>query len=380
MVCQILFWASIALLAYTFLGYQIVIGILGRIRHRAPSPPAPAPEPLERIAVLIVAHNEEARIRSRIENLLASPIPVEVAVCSDGSTDATAAQARLAGARVFKFPLRRGKAACLSEAIPALDAAIVVLTDSRQQFTADTIPRLVRHFADPAVGAVSGILRIGDARTSTGAGVDLYWRMETAVRQSESDFDSCIGCTGAVYAIRRALFHSIPADTILDDVVIPIAIAVSGRRVIYDSEAEAFDPQPLDPQVETRRKARTLAGNFQMLVRHPAWLLPWKNRLAWQLVSHKYLRLAGPALLLCALAASAGLSGIPLYRAAFGIQVFLYILAAAGLALPALRIRIFSVPAGFLFLNLMTLRGFIRFFLGSREAKGGAWEQARSNG
>jgi cellulose synthase/poly-beta-1,6-N-acetylglucosamine synthase-like glycosyltransferase len=374
MVSQIAFWTSVALLGYTFLGYQFLIGLLGRFRHRSNPTQASAPE---RAAVVIVAHNEEIRIRARIENLRASPLPVEVIVCSDGSTDATAFEARLARARVFEFPLPRGKAACLSEVIPALDVPVVVLTDSRQLFTPDTLPRLVQHFADPTIGAVSGILRIGDARTSAGSGLDLYWKMETAVRQSESDFDSCIGCTGAVYAIRRSHFQPIPSDTILDDVVIPMGIALSGHRVIYDCQAEAFDPQSLDPRAETRRKARTLAGNFQMLIRHPAWLLPWKNRLAWQLISHKYLRLAGPAFLVIAIASSTCLAQIPFYRACLCLQILLYLLAAAGLAVPSLRTRLFSIPAGFLFLNLMTFRGFFRFLFGP---KGGAWEATAPTG
>jgi cellulose synthase/poly-beta-1,6-N-acetylglucosamine synthase-like glycosyltransferase len=373
MVCRILLWTSLALLAYTFLGYQLLIAFLARFRR----PYALDTQiPLERVVVLIVAHNEEARIRARIENLLATSLPIQIAVCSDGSSDATASRARLAGARVFEFPLRRGKAACLSDAIPALDAPIVLLTDSRQQFTPHTIPRLLRHFAEPAIGAVSGILRIGDALTATGAGVDLYWKMETAVRQSESDFDSCVGCTGAIYAIRRSLFRPIPADTILDDVVIPMFIAISGHRVIYDSQAEAFDPQPLDPRAETRRKARTLAGNFQMLLRHPAWLLPWKNRLAFQLLSHKYLRLAGPLLLLCALASCLCLARIPLYRACLAIQLLLYLMAAIGLVIPSLKTPLFSIPAAFLFLNLMTLRGLLQFLFGPKTA---AWERPASS-
>jgi cellulose synthase/poly-beta-1,6-N-acetylglucosamine synthase-like glycosyltransferase len=371
MASQIVFWTSLLLLAYTFPGYRFLIGFLSRFGRGSKPPALSAPQ--ANVAVLIVAHNEEARIRARIENLLATPLDLEVAVCSDGSTDATASEARLAGARVFEYPARRGKAACLSEVIPTLDAAIVVLADSRQQFTPRTIPRLLRHFSDPAVGAVSGILRIGDARTTAGAGVNLYWKLETAIRQSESDLDSCVGCTGAVYAIRRSLFRRIPADTILDDVVIPMNVVLSGYRVIYDNEAEAFDPQPLDPRTETRRKARTLAGNFQMLVRHPGWLLPWKNRLAFQLISHKYLRLAGPLLLLATLASSACLGRSPFYRACLGGQVVLYLLAVAGMALPSLHTRIFSIPAGFLFLNLMTLRGLLRFFFGIR---GGAWDTA----
>jgi cellulose synthase/poly-beta-1,6-N-acetylglucosamine synthase-like glycosyltransferase len=369
MASQILFWAAVALLAYAFLGYQLVISLLAGLRRRRVVIPAgSAPR---NVTVLVVAYNEDARIGARIENLRASRIPVEVAICSDGSTDSTVAEAARAGARVFDFPIRRGKAACLDEALRSLDAEIVVLADARQEFTPETIPRLVAHFADPAIGAASGLLRIGDASTAAGAGMDTYWKMETAIRQAESDFDSCIGCTGAVYAVRRALAPAIPADTILDDVVIPMEIALQGHRVVYDSNAVAYDPQPLDPRSETRRKARTLAGNFQMLVRHPAWLNPARNRLVWQLVSHKYLRLAGPLLLVTALAANAALAAIPFYHACLVLQLMLYGLATAGLAIPCLRGRLFSIPAGFLFLNLMTLRGFIRFLLGKT---GGAWE------
>jgi len=92
------------------------------------------------------------------------------------------------------------------------------------------------------------------------------------------------------------------------------------------------------------------------------------------LVSHKYLRLAGPALLVCAFLSSACLARITFYRACLGLQIFLYLLAAAGLALPSLRMRVFSIPAGFLFLNFMTVRGFFRFFFGPRS---GAWERGR---
>jgi len=368
MVCQAAFWTSLALLAYTFLGYQWLIGILSRFR-RPPAQPPPGPPP--RATVVIVASNEAARIRSRVLNLLDTSAAVDILVCSDGSSDSTPSEARLAGARVIEFPLRRGKASCLSDVIPTLDSPLVVLTDSRQQFTPDTIPRLLRHFAHPAVGAVSGILRISDSITPTGAGVNTYWRMETAIRQAESDLDSCIGCTGAVYAIRRPLFRPIPSDTTLDDVVVPMQIALAGYRILYDSQAQAFDPQPLDTRSETRRKGRTLAGNFQMLLRYPSWLLPWKNRLAWQLISHKYLRLAGPLILICILASNTCLLSHPFYCACFALQFLLYLLAAIGLALPSLRIRLVTIPAGFLFLNLMTLRGFLRYILAP---PGGAWD------
>ena len=359
------FWLCALALLYTFAGYGLHIAMLARWwpKHARPAPAAAAPE----VCVVLVAHNEETRIVARLENLLAADYPpgkLRVLVVSDGSTDATVP--RIEAIRdpriaVLARPERGGKAACLNAALAQCDADIIVLADARQRFAADTIARLAAHFADPAVGAVSGALEIEQAGSSTGAGVDAYWRYEKRLRAAESRLDSCIGCTGAVYAIRRALFTPLPADTILDDVVIPMQIAVRGHRVLFDTEARAFDPQTLEPTAERIRKRRTLAGNYQMLFRHPGWLLPWRDRLWWQLLAHKYLRILAPAFLLGVFAANIALLTHPLYRVTFAGQCVFYILAALGSAFPQLKARAFSLPAGFVFLNLTSVRALLHY-------------------
>ncbi len=296
---------------------------------------------------------------------------------SDGSTDATVERARgLRETRVeiVERPQRAGKAAGLNLALARCTAEIVVFADARQRFAPDALALLTAHFADPAIGAVSGALAIAPAVSATGAGVDAYWRYEKSLRAAESRFDSCIGCTGAIYALRRTLFSPIPEDTLLDDVVIPMQAAVQGARVIHDSDAHAFDPQSLEPEVERRRKQRTLAGGFQMLFRHPAWLLPWRNRLWWQIISHKYLRLLAPGLLAAALAANIVLVAQPLFAGCLAVQVGFYLVAAFGWV-PALRRWKFAkLAAGFVFLNLQVVRG-LRYYLAG--AGRGGWRQGK---
>ncbi len=373
------FWASSALLAFTFAGYRVLIEWLARGRPEIDAHVniETAPD----VAVVLVAYNEERRIRERVENLLASDYPagrLRVVVVSDGSTDATVEIAGgLNDSRVRVLPLseRRGKAAGLNAGLAVAEAEVVVLTDARQRFPRDTIARLVAHFANPQVGAVSGSLEIDNAQSAAGRGVDAYWRFEKAIRKAEARWDSCIGCTGAVYAIRRTLYRTIPEDTVLDDVVIPMQIAMQGRRVLHDSQALAYDPQPLEPTAEKRRKRRTLAGNFQMLFRYPEWLVPSRSRLWWQLLAHKYLRLAAPVMLLLAFVSSFLLSGAWLYRAAFFSQCALYACALAGLSCPRLRGRAFTLPAGFVFLNLTTVLAFWHYL---RSASLHHWESARA--
>jgi cellulose synthase/poly-beta-1,6-N-acetylglucosamine synthase-like glycosyltransferase len=367
---QLLFWGSLAALFYTFLGYPLLIGALAKAFGRPVKKSPPAQPPI--VSVVLVAFNEEERIVPRVENLLAANYPadrLEVLVVTDGSTDGTVAKLRALAdprVRVLAREQRSGKSACLNAAIPQARGELVVLCDARQRFAPHTIPELVANFSDPDLGAVSGSLEIDPAATGVGGGVDLYWKLEKFIRASEGRFSSTIGATGAVYAIRRELFQPIPGDTILDDVVIPLQIAVNhGRRISFDPTAPAYDPQTTDPAKEKRRKMRTLAGNFQMLAHHPGWLLPWRTGLWWQLLSHKYSRIVAPVFMVTMFAGNAALAGATPYREIFFAHVAFYALALLGLAVPALRAKLFSVPAGFVFLNLMTVGGCVNWLRGA---------------
>lgn len=366
---QVIFWLSGAFVAYTFAGYPLVIALLSWIFARPTQKRHPAAAPL--ISVVMAAGDEAARIRDRLQNLLAADYPrerLEIVVVTDGSADDTpaiVAEYVDQGVRLVKQESRSGKAACLNAGVPEANGEIVVFCDARQRFAAGSIAELVANFSDPTVGAVSGELFIEQAESGVGGGVDLYWKLEKFIRESEARFSSVIGATGAVYAIRRELFEPLPEDTLLDDVVIPMRIAMRGYRVGFDPRAPAFDPQTTDPVREKRRKLRTLAGNFQMLFRHPGWLAPWRTGLWWQLLSHKYFRVFAPAFMLVMFGANALLIDSPFYLRLFQAHCAFYALALAGVLLPGVKIRLLSIPSGFVFLNLMSVGGFWNYLRGT---------------
>ena len=374
-----LFWFSLAALAYTFFGYPLWIAFLARAFPKAVDLGNQKTSP--RISIILAAYNEEARITTRLRNLLESDYPgdsMEIIIVSDGSTDHTAEIARSLSdgrIRVIERP-RTGKAACLNDGVAAAKGDIIVFGDVRQRFAPDTIRKLVAWFSHPEVGAVSGALMIEKSGSSVGGGVDAYWRLEKFIRHAEAKYDSSVGCTGAVYAIRRNVYRHLPADTLLDDVVIPMDIAAQGYRVLFDPSAVAFDPQSLEPEREKVRKQRTLAGNYQMLFRYPQWLLPWRHRLWWQLLSHKYLRLAAPGFMVLLLLSNALLAGSRFYGLLFGAQCLFYFCALVGAFCASARLAVFSIPAGFVFLNLMSVSGFRHYLAGSYRQ--GRWPAARS--
>ncbi len=233
------------------------------------------------------------------------------------------------------------------------------------------LARLLENFADPHIGAVSGDLHVETA-PGVMAGVGLYWRFEKWLRQKESGFHSQVGVTGAISAVRRPLFRPVPPGTLLDDVYWPLQIAMQGYRVVHESRARAFDRLPENPRDEFRRKVRTLAGNFQLITLLPAALLPWRNPVWLQWVSHKLLRLVVPWALVGMLVTSF-LVDETFYQIVFWAQLLCYALALAGLVKPlAKSLPLSGAAASFLVLNAAA---FLSFWIWISGRAGKSWHK-----
>lgn len=360
-------WAALAVIVYAYVGYPLLLMFWSRIRHREPMRSSIYPS----VSIIIAARNESGRLAARIENCFQSQYPteyLEVIVVSDGSTDRTEEIVRrLDSTRIRVAVLERqmGKAAALNAGVALATGEILVFADARQRFAPDALMRLVSHFADSTVGAVTGELILEDNGQGNTEGIGLYWKLEKAIRSMESSIDSVVGVTGAIYAMRARLFKPLRPGTILDDVVIPMGIVMDGFRVVLDRQAVAFDQLAVDYQLEFHRKVRTLAGNFQALAWNPVWLNPVKNRLWFQVISHKVSRLMAPFALVAMFLANIAVlpSG---YVYLFVAQVLGYLLALAGwgLASVGVRERVTGTAFSFCLLNCAAVVGAIRFISG----------------
>lgn len=356
-----LFGVSLLLVAFAYFGYPLVIWL----RARTHALPIAARDFEPGVDVLVVAHNAASELAAKLETLAALDYPrdrITIHIASDGSTDATVAIAEAAGAHVHAFAERRGKSACLGDVLPRLTSDIVVLTDVRQRLAPDAVRALLRPLADSTIGAVSGELMFERAESGHGDGVDMYWKYEKFIRRHEAISGSVVGVTGALYAMRRALAPAVPPGLILDDLFIPLAIARSAR-VVFAGDAIAWDRVSEDPAREAQRKRRTLAGNFQIIEREPALLLPWSHPLGWRIWGHKWLRLAVPWLLLVALVCNLALAGASmLWTVLLAGQLALYALAIVGIAMPStLGILPVRIAATFVRMNAYAVLGLFDF-------------------
>lgn len=325
--------ACAALVVYTYVGYPLIIAILARLRPRTVHESSAI---LPTVTVCVAAHNAGAVIAAKIESLLAQSYPpdkLDILVLSDGSTDGTDEivlryTGRTPRVRLLRAPIRRGKPNALMRMVCEARGEILVMTDVRQRVAPLAVHALVTCLADPKVGCAAGVLTMNGT-----TGASAYWRYERWIRRHESRFRSLIGVSGALYAIRKADFPAIDPDIILDDVWIPMRIRFSKKRVVLCEQALAED-RALADAAEHGRKIRTLAGNYQLLCRMPALLVPILNPSWFETVSHRLCRLLCPWALLAMAAisvigAASATESWP-FGAALAVQVPAYALAVLG--------------------------------------------------
>ena len=366
-----LFWLSLTLIGYTYFGYPIYLWLRVRLQDRAASQKnVSRPHPLPTVSVVIAAHNEEANLQAKIQNLMLTEYPKEslqIVIASDGSTDRSAAILYEHSSKILPVILEHcnGKAYALNEAVKRAIGEIIVFQDARQLVDSNAILELVSCLADQNVGAVSGELLLESTSSASAEGLGIYWRIEKAVRKMESASGSTVGVTGALYAVRRALYVEIPAGTILDDVFVPMRVVKAGKRVVFQSSAIARDRLFVQKGKEFSRKVRTLTGNYQLLRLEP-WLFSTKNPLLFRFFCHKLLRLAVPLFLATMLIASVSAKGA-FYRAAFLVQVAFYIVAALGAAKPSTKtFKPVAIAHTFVMLNAAAALAFYSFVVGRK--------------
>jgi len=367
------FCAACALgIVYAYALYPIVVWALARVFGRKPAVGTDtAAHALPSVDLLIAAHNEEAVIADRVHNALALDYPAEkcrVVVASDASTDTTNRLCAKFDHRVhlLAFEERRGKTGTLNAAMEHLTADIVVLSDANTFMDADALRKLVRWFADESVGVVCGRLVLTDPTTGKNAD-GFYWKYETFIKVCEARLGALLGSNGAIYAIRRSLLKPIPANTIVDDFVIPLRARLeSGCEIVYDDEAVAREETAPDIASEFRRRIRIGTGGLQAMalltpLLHPRW--GWTAFALW---SHKVMRWVGPFFLMGVLVSSISLSRHPEFLWACVAQVALYALGVIVWLVPSSvrAVRPARVLPMFMSMNVALMVGCLRWWTG----------------
>jgi glycosyltransferase involved in cell wall biosynthesis len=332
----VLFWLGTAGVLYPYVGYPLLLWAWARIRPR-PDGSGLGGE-LPSVSMIVPVHNEASRLERKIENTERLVYPkdrLEVIFISDGSTDGTIEllQRRMGpGMRVIDLPTRGGKAAGLNAGLAAARHDILVFTDAAIELEPGAVERLVRRFAQPEIGCVSGEDRIADA-----GGEGLYGRYELLLRRLETQVHSIVGASGSFYAQRRGICRPF-TEGMAPDFLSVLRTVEAGYRAISAEDAVGTMTSLSDPRREFDRKVRTLIRGMTTLFAHARLLGPRYGLFAFALWSHKIMRWVAPLFLAVTLLAPLALLDQPFYVVALVAQVVFYLVAAGALAgVPGLR-------------------------------------------
>jgi biofilm PGA synthesis N-glycosyltransferase PgaC len=373
----VVFAAIVAIIAYVYAGYPLILWMVGiaKRRHvRRDDSACPS------VVLIIAAHNEERVIREKIENSLALDYPkdrIKIVVASDGSVDGTNEIVKEYESRnvILKaFARREGKSATLNRAVLGLEGDVFVFSDANAFYREDAVRKLVRNFADEDVGCAVGKLIYLTNHSYVGRGESLYWRYESFLNGLENRVKSVLVATGTIFAIRRELFGPLLKD-VANDFQLPAEVANRGYGVVYDGEAIAYERSTFYFREEFARKRRiivrgltgyrSLRGNFGGAFR------------TFQFVSRKLLRWWIGPMLPVLYAASLLLVHEPFFLAVFVLQNVFYLLAAIGALLRrgGVQSRVLFVPFYFVMVNAASLAAIATYLGGDRLA---SWEKAET--
>jgi cellulose synthase/poly-beta-1,6-N-acetylglucosamine synthase-like glycosyltransferase len=376
---EFIFWLSIFFILYCYLGYPLILIILGLFFGKEIKRAEITPS----VSLLIPVYNEEKIIQKKIENSLDLDYPKEkleiiVASESNDKTNEIVKGYENRGVKLIEFAGREGKQYTIYRTLPKCQGEIVVLTDANGMFKRDAILKLVRNFADPRVGCVSGELKyINPKKKSVGESESFYWKYEIFIKKLESKICSVLGANGSIYALRKELYKPLSKYR-GDDFDLPIRIIQQGFGVVF--EPEAISEEEVYPETikEFKRKVVIVGWHFRgALILLKDSLKKNQPLLVFQLISHKILRWLIGFFLIFILLSNIFLLKNFFYSISFIGQLIFYYLAIFGYLLDRKRKKLnklINLAYYFCMVNLAALIGVIKGILGRQTP---TWEKVR---
>jgi biofilm PGA synthesis N-glycosyltransferase PgaC len=386
---KILFWFSLFVIFYSYIGYGILLYFLVQLKkvfagNKTNNSDKEIFEP--EISLIVSAYNEEDFIERKIKNTLELKYPankLKIIFITDGSSDNTYQIInRYNTILSLHEPERRGKLAAMNRAMQFVDTPYVIFSDANTLLNVDCIKEIAKHYADPKVGGVAGEKKVINdfENTAAGVGEGLYWKYESFLKKLDSSFHSVVGAAGELFSVRTDLFEKEEKNVIIEDFVQSLKICMKGYVIRYEPNAYAIETSSASMKEEQKRKVRICAGAFQAMIILKGLFNFFKYPvLSFQFISHRILRWTICPICLVILLISNVLitidSSEPLYKTILVLQICFYICALIGwfFASKNIKLKILYVPYYFLFMNVAVFLGFKRFMMKQQSV---LWEKA----
>lgn len=389
MLITIIFYISIFLVFYTYIGYGLLIYLILIIKRRFKQ--NKGTEDIDNIipevTLFIAAYNEDYVVEEKMKNCYEIDYPkdkLKILWITDGSNDKTNELLKQYENITLLFqPKRKGKTAAINRGMKFVNTPITVFTDANTFINPSSIKDIINSFNNKNVGCVACEKRINNNSRENNAAKNesLYWKYESKLKQMDSELNSTIGAAGELYAIRTSLFEEMPDNTLLDDFILSMRIAMKGYIILYCEKAYAIENGSANINEERKRKIRIAAGGIQSIIMLKELLNIFKYKLlSFQYISHRVLRWSiTPLCLLLIIPINiylvAKYENI-IYILVLIAQIIFYLCGIIGwyYSIKSKKNKLISIPYYFLFMNLNVIKGF--FYLKNKKNNDGTWEKS----
>ena len=390
---KITFWIFLFIIFYAYVGYGILLFFMVRIKRIfSPKKGIYDPEYEPDVTLFVAAYNEKDYVDEKVKNSFSLEYPsqkVKQVWLTDGSDDGTPDLLRKykdKGVEVYHEDARGGKIGAMNRGMAFVKTPIVIFSDGNTNLGHESIRRIVNMFSDPKVGCVSGEKRIYQKDSDSAAGTEgIYWKYESTLKKWDAELYSVVGAAGELFAIRTEFFQHVEKDTLLDDFMISLRVAMKGYTIQYDPEAYAIETSSANVKEELKRKIRISAGGIQSIVRLAPLLNIFRyGMLSFQYISHRVLRwtLAPLGLLVLLITNTiitfqeGFLNFDSIFTYLFYGQIVFYVAALLGWFLEnkEIKVKVLFIPYYFFIMNLSVYLGFRRYIKGNQSVK---WERAK---
>lgn len=386
MIFTLIFWASVILLAHSYLLYPLILQILAS-KKTIKSPHYNKDEDLPNVSIVMSVHNEEQVISDKIKSIFYTDYPlnkIELIIGSDASTDGTNRiceiyEKNYSNFRFFPFKERQGKPMVINQLVTKAGSEIIIMTDAKVFFKRNTIFELVKYFKNKEINIVGGNI-INQKIQKDGISIQekAFMSREITIKYNEGLlWGKTMGIYGAIYAIRKNSFKDIPEGYSVDDFFITMDVLKNKGKAIMNLDAMSIEEVPNLIGAEFNRKVRISVGNFQNLQHFLGCLWPFYSSLAFAFLSHKVIRWFGPILILLTFISNVFLiSKESFYQYTILLQVLILILPLIDLILRKINIHVVFLRfiTHFFAMNVALLFGLFKYILG---IKSNIWQPTR---
>jgi poly-beta-1,6-N-acetyl-D-glucosamine synthase len=268
-------------------------------RRREANPAELAPRDyLPFVSILIPAFEEEDTIGRTLQAALAIDYPAfEVIVVNDGSGDGTADVVRsfmgTGRIRLVDKRVNEGKAMALNDALPACAAEIIVILDSDVLPEPDLLRAMVPHFASSRVGALTGNPRVGNRGSLLRDLQTLEFTSIISVqRRAQRIWGRVLTVSGAVMAVRKAALLEVGGfapSMATEDIDVTWSLQRAFWDVRYEPAAIVWMQVPPNLPELWKQRRRWAQGLAQVVRKHSACVLEWKQRRLWPVLGEAIL-------------------------------------------------------------------------------------------